>query len=482
MHQSSFNTPWILAIALVLTTTMPFTANAEGRFLRSADNLDDPSGYCLDIPGFGPRMRKDAPTTTHTCKYNRPGFYVDEIFEVTSAEQLRLPEYDLCLSTDAKTGANVYTLACEATARQQWLVTDAGHVSPKSNTDLCITLAAEKVYVNTSHRNLIPNSTRSITLQKCGSTEPRYQAWKWSAPDEQDTPSANMLRAGMPIEIASKIKEMGPTVNPPKTAALYENAKRLFSEADVNISEKIQYGDNDNHLLQVYTGKNRNHPRNAAPILMLVHGGGFARGGLQDMKLVAIHFAAMGYVVVNTTYPLLPEARWPSGGQSVAAAVNWIKKNAKDFKANPDKIFALGTSAGGANLAEFVFRSDILEGEIPTIAGAILGSPAGLTMSANAHEGILAYIGNNPTSWAKKQTIGNIERSSIPVLLAVAEYDPRALQLATAKLYSDLLQQTDAAPRITQIRGHNHSSYIYAIGTFDNQFTQEILDFIDSNM
>ena len=48
--------------------------------------LEDPRGYCLDIPGFGARMQLDAPITTHTCKYSLPGFDVDEIFEQTDGK------------------------------------------------------------------------------------------------------------------------------------------------------------------------------------------------------------------------------------------------------------------------------------------------------------------------------------------------------------------------------------------------------------
>lgn len=468
-------------VAVIIIAAFPVAAAADGQFLRSAYDLEDPSGYCLDIPGFGPRMRKDAPITTHTCKYNRPGFSVDEIFEVTSAEQLRLPEYDLCLSAKAEVGADVYTLACQPSQQQQWLVTETGQVSPKSDAELCITLAAEKEYVNTSPGNLVPNSSRSVSLQKCGSTAPRYQTWKWSAPDEQDTPTANMLRAGMPVEIANKIKEMGAVVKPAETAALYENVERMFSVDDVNISEKIQYGDNDSHQLQIYTGKNRNNPRDAAPVIMMVHGGGFARGGLQGMQLPAIHFAALGYVVVNITYPLLPEAKWPSGGQSVAAAVNWVKKNAKDLKANPEQIYAFGTSAGGANVAEFVFKPSIVDGDSPTIAGAILTSPAGLQFStSNPSDSYLKYYGADLDSWKDKQTLGNIERTSIPVLITTAEYDPRNFHVTAAKLFNDLLQTDGVSPRMAQLRGHNHTSYIAAMGTSDNQLVEQILDFITS--
>ena len=38
------------------------------RLIRLADNLDDPQGYCIDVPGFGDNLRLDAPLQAHTCK------------------------------------------------------------------------------------------------------------------------------------------------------------------------------------------------------------------------------------------------------------------------------------------------------------------------------------------------------------------------------------------------------------------------------
>lgn len=36
--------------------------------LRLMDNLDDPNGYCIDVPGFGNNVRLDLPLQAHTCK------------------------------------------------------------------------------------------------------------------------------------------------------------------------------------------------------------------------------------------------------------------------------------------------------------------------------------------------------------------------------------------------------------------------------
>ena len=202
------------ALLCFLLVGFSYSASAERHLLRSVHELGDPNGYCLDIPGFGPRMRKDAPINTHTCKYNRPGFSVDEEFDVTDSQQLRLPEYNLCLSAGSfEPGSDVFTIDCGLENAHAWTMHDSGRVTPTGKNDLCLTLANERTFVNSSAGNLVPNSTRAITLETCATGLSYVQSWRWSDPHERDTPSANTLRAGMDATVAAGIRELGNGVN-----------------------------------------------------------------------------------------------------------------------------------------------------------------------------------------------------------------------------------------------------------------------------
>ena len=470
---------FVAVAASIIAIAFSGSALADRQFLRSAHDLGDPSGYCLDIPGFGPRMRRDAPINTHTCKYNRPGFSVDEEFELTESQQLRLPEYDLCLSAGSfEAGSDVFTIDCAQDNAHAWTMQTKGQVSPADFAGLCLTLGEQKVYVNSSPGNLVPNSTRSISLQACDDDREQYQSWRWSGLSELDTPTANTLRAGMRPETAAGIKALGYEVRAQETRDLYASLPFMYSDADVTVSDEIAYGPEEGQRLQVYSGINRNHPRNAAPVILLVHAGGFSRGDLSSFSNAATQFAGLGYIAVNMTYPLEPQANWPIGSQSVAAAVRWIKENAADIEGNPDEIFVLGQSAGGAHVAEFVFRPSLVDGESPTVAGAILVSPVVSLDSSNGSAGEKAYFGDTSNAWQDKQVLGNIERTSIPVLIITAEYDPERFRIATARLFHDLVVEKGVAARFRQMRGHNHVSYTASIGTSDTQAIEEILDFL----
>jgi len=468
-----------LAKLTILILTCSSGANADPRFLRSGYNLEDPNGYCLDIPGFGARLQKDGPINTHSCKYDRPGFWIDELFDVTPSNQLRLPEYGLCLSANAMVpGAVIDIVDCAADGAHAWTIHSEGRITPADVPGLCMTLSSDRSYVNSTIANLTPNSTRSVSLENCASALKYRQSWKWSDPGEQKTLNANTLRTEMDANTATGIRELGNEVKPQETAALYATLPRMFSAADVSVSEIIDYGPDQGQQLQVYAGINRNHPRNAAPIILLVHGGGFIRGGLNTSASAATHFAGLGYIAVNMTYPLAPGANWPSGAQSVASAVRWVRKNAVELKGNPDAIFVLGASAGGVHVADFVFRPEIVDGESPLVAGAILASPALALDPENPTEAAISYFGAATDEWKDKQTLGNIERTSIPVLIMTAELDPGRFQTASVRLLHELVVDKGVATRIRQMRGHNHTSYIRSIGTADTQAAEEIIDFM----
>ena len=469
----------VLVCSVFLVAIYVSNVAAEPSFLRSTYDLEDPSGYCLDIPGFGPRMRKDAPIGTHTCKYSIPGFYVDELFELTGSNFLRLPEYDLCLSAESLTvGSNINTIDCNLDKVHAWTMHLEGNVTPEGDASLCLTMSREKVYVNTSVANLTANSSREVSLQNCARDSQYYQSWKLSDPHELKTETANTLRHGMDAQTAMRIRELGTEIRPRETAKLYAKEARMSTSADVTISDVIKYGLEEGERLQVYIGNNRNSPRNVAPMIILVHGGGFSNGGLNSLQHAATQFAALGYIAINITYPLAPTANWPSGGNSVANAVRWAQENAVEYKGDLGNIFLLGHSAGGAHVADFVFRPGNLDGEIPDIAGAILASPVLALDPTNPASFVIGYFGEDTDSWKAKQTLGNVERTSIPVLTLVAEFDPNSFHRSTAGLLNELVVNKAVSTRLSQMRGHNHISYITSIGTKDTQSLEEILDFI----
>lgn len=98
------------------------------------------------------------------------------------------------------------------------------------------------------------------------------------------------------------------------------------------------------------------------PAIVLVHGGGFRRGTRQSYLPMATKLAERGYVAATVSYRLAPRHQFPAPVEDVKAAVRFLRANADRFGIDPDRIGAMGGSAGGhlvlflgltPNVAEF---------------------------------------------------------------------------------------------------------------------------------
>lgn len=58
-------------------------------------------------------------------------------------------------------------------------------------------------------------------------------------------------------------------------------------------------------------------------------------------------------------YRLVPEARYPSGGEDVELALKWIRDNIgtdENGRGDPDQLVLIGQSAGAAHIASYLYR------------------------------------------------------------------------------------------------------------------------------
>jgi acetyl esterase/lipase len=88
------------------------------------------------------------------------------------------------------------------------------------------------------------------------------------------------------------------------------------------------------------------------PVVIWIHGGGFAGGSKQDPQTAlnpraktALNNA--GFAVVSINYRLSSEAKWPAQLEDIKSVVLFLRANASKYFLNPDKIGAWGASAGG---------------------------------------------------------------------------------------------------------------------------------------
>ena len=107
------------------------------------------------------------------------------------------------------------------------------------------------------------------------------------------------------------------------------------------------------------------HGEGPHPAIVFFHGGGWQQGHKSHMHRWLRRFASEGYVAVTVGYRFAPEFKWPSQVQDAKAAVRFLRANAKGFNIDPDRIGAMGESAGGylALMLGVTDADDGLEGD-----------------------------------------------------------------------------------------------------------------------
>ncbi|KAK1976512.1 Alpha/Beta hydrolase protein [Colletotrichum cereale] len=110
------------------------------------------------------------------------------------------------------------------------------------------------------------------------------------------------------------------------------------------------------------------------PLILLWSGGGFIVAGVEPVTRPAREFALeFGAVVVNATYRLAPENKFPRSVRDGYETAVWLSRNAARFGADVAKGFVVGGYSAGANIASVVGQRSGVEGL--GVTGTMLGIP-----------------------------------------------------------------------------------------------------------
>jgi pectinesterase len=140
-----------------------------------------------------------------------------------------------------------------------------------------------------------------------------------------------------------------------KIAKDYPHAKVVNALVPEYVTAKynVEYAVRGNRKLKMdiflpARGNNKNFP-----FVMIMHGGGWRSGDKSMEWPTAIYLAKNGYVAATVEYRLSGEAKYPAAVYDLKEAIRWIRKNAKEFEIDTNRIAVSGTSAGG-ELAAFL--------------------------------------------------------------------------------------------------------------------------------
>ena len=89
------------------------------------------------------------------------------------------------------------------------------------------------------------------------------------------------------------------------------------------------------------------------PAVIIVPGGGYAMNSEREATVIAAPFFARGFQAFVLRYATASDGvAYPEELLELAAAFDYVRKNAETFFVNPDEVFAVGFSAGGHLVAD----------------------------------------------------------------------------------------------------------------------------------
>jgi acetyl esterase/lipase len=292
--------------------------------------------------------------------------------------------------------------------------------------------------------------------------------------------TAEAQQSPMPEELAWKLLELGRVVDPPKTALLYAPLQEKEPYQGVRIERDVKYGPADRNLLDVFTPDQASSPR---PVLIYVHGGGFTAGnkrapGSPFYDNVMLWAVKNGFVGVNVTYRLAPQAVWPAGAEDLAAAIQWISDKIAERGGNPARIYLMGHSAGAVHVAGYVSHPEFYKVKNGGLAGAILVSGIYDLTATPAGDPERAYFGTDASRYAEQSSLQGLLKTDIPLLVAAAELDPPGFLKQFDLLKEAACKRSTGCARAIVLPQHSHMSEVYSINTADTRLTDEALDFV----
>ena len=107
------------------------------------------------------------------------------------------------------------------------------------------------------------------------------------------------------------------------------------------------------------------------PVVIYLHGGGWAFGSPTSHRKLGMQFAEAGYLTIILDYRLAPEHPFPEALEDSMFAIRWASDNARRWNGDGRRIAIGGDSAGG-NLAVSAIASSAPELRAPVRAALLL--------------------------------------------------------------------------------------------------------------
>jgi acetyl esterase/lipase len=224
-------------------------------------------------------------------------------------------------------------------------------------------------------------------------------------------------------------------------------------------------------------------PPGGWPAIVAIHGGGWRGGSRTEYGRSLTRLVDSGLVVAAIDYRLSrPGApSWPDNVEDVRESVRWLRRHASEYGVDPNRIAAMGASAGGhlaALLGTTADPSSRVEAVIDFYGPTDLSSLfASRKKTANS---LSLMLGGGPDEYPERyqeaSPIHHVSADSAPMLL-IHGTDDRLVPLDQSRTMAEALGRAGVPHRLIVVE---HARHGFGLDPQDHDLLPEILAFLDS--
>ena len=252
--------------------------------------------------------------------------------------------------------------------------------------------------------------------------------------------------------------------------------------ADLRILRDVAYGPDARQRFDVYAPQDAH----GAPVIFMVHGGGWARGDKSNRAVVhnkTARWLPRGFVFVSANYRMLPEADPLEQARDVARGLAAAQAQAASWGGDPARFILMGHSAGAHLVALIASAPGIALdlGARPWLGTVELDSAALDVERIMRARHLRLYdraFGSDPAYWAKASPLARLSATGAPFLAvcstrradscaAARDYAAKAQALGTR---ANVLEENLSHRQINEELGE-HNAYTRAVEAFLDTLT-----------
>lgn len=166
-----------------------------------------------------------------------------------------------------------------------------------------------------------------------------------------------------------------------------------------------------------------------------IHGGGWVYGDKELYKFYCMDLAERGFTLVNFSYRLAPEDKFPAAVEDINNAFTFISKHAEEYNIDLNNLFVVGDSAGAQLASQYLAIltnkefANLYDFKVPNLKIKAVALNCGVydvryNIEKGTEEILFDYIGENPQDKAEVlDTMKYINKDFPAAFIMTSYYD-----------------------------------------------------------